>query len=125
VGSIPAKDQLTVYHYGGTTPAYPGDVTSVTDPDLKDWQYRYDAFGDLASVTDPLGYKTTYGYNTARGWRTSAISPRGNVAGAGDHPAQLVQDVQRDRRPGHHVGQEARRAQVVGLLRPHPATQRA
>lgn len=71
----------TVYHYGETTPAYPGDVTSVTDPDGNVTKYRYDAFGNLIAkiapppVENPTGNTTTYGYNEATGWLTSTVSP--------------------------------------------------
>jgi RHS repeat-associated protein len=70
----------TTYRYDD--PAHPGDVTSVTDPNGHTTQLAYDAFGDLASVTDAAGDMTTYAYDTGRGWRTSKVSPKGNVSGA-------------------------------------------
>ncbi len=79
--------QKTEYKYGGTEPVYAGDVTSIVNPNGKTWQYRYDAYGDMISKTAPAtpenasGDKTTYGYNTARGWRTSMVSPKGNQTG--------------------------------------------
>ncbi|HEU5270575.1 MAG TPA: DUF6531 domain-containing protein [Jatrophihabitans sp.] len=70
----------TTYHYDD--PAHPGDLTSVTDPNGHAVAGTYDAYGDLASVTDAAGDKTSYGYDTDRGWRTSQVSPKGNVSGA-------------------------------------------
>ncbi|HEY3567277.1 MAG TPA: DUF6531 domain-containing protein [Thermoanaerobaculia bacterium] len=76
----------TTYHYDD--PAHPGDVTSVTDANDHTTQLSYDAFGDLTSVTDAAGDMTTYGYDTGRGWRTSKVSPKGNVSGA--NPADFT-----------------------------------
>ena len=75
--------QSTTYAYTGS----PGDVTALTDPDGKKWQYTYDSYGDLTKTTAPAtaenanGNAVVYGYNTATGWRTSMISPKGNVTG--------------------------------------------
>lgn len=44
--------------------------------------YGYDPDGNLTSVTDPLGNKTTYSYD-ALNRKTSLTTPRGNVAGCG------------------------------------------
>ncbi len=79
--------QETEYKYGGTEPVYPGDITSIVDPNGKTWKYHYDAYGDLVSKTAPptpensKGDETTYGYNTGTGWRTSVVSPKGNQTG--------------------------------------------
>jgi len=62
-------------------PARPGDVVSVTDPKGKAWARAYDTYGNVVSETDPLGNKTLYGYDAAKGWMTSAVSPRGAAAG--------------------------------------------
>lgn len=70
----------TTYHYDD--PAHPGDVTSVTDPNNHTTWITYDSFGHLTSVTDAGGNITTHGYDTGRGWRTSTVSPKGNVSGA-------------------------------------------
>ncbi|HZQ28304.1 MAG TPA: DUF6531 domain-containing protein, partial [Acidimicrobiales bacterium] len=81
-------NQTTTYNYGGTTPVYAGDVTSIVDPVGKTWTYRYDAYGDPVSTTAPptpenaSGNKTTYAYDTARGWLTSTVAPKGNLSGA-------------------------------------------
>ncbi|MCA1833756.1 MAG: type IV secretion protein Rhs, partial [Actinobacteria bacterium] len=75
----------TTYHYDD--PTNPGDVTSVTDPNNNTASYAYDGFGDVISETKPptpenaSGNKTTYAYDTARGWRTSMVAPKGNVTG--------------------------------------------
>jgi RHS repeat-associated protein len=81
-------NQTTTYNYGGTTPVYAGDVTSIVDPLGKTWTYRYDTYGDPVSTTAPptpenaSGNKTTYAYDTARGWLTSTVAPKGNLSGA-------------------------------------------
>jgi RHS repeat-associated protein len=79
--------QKTEYKYGGTEPVYPGDITSIVEPNGNTWKYRYDAYGDLISTTAPptaensKGDQTSYGYNTATGWRTSRVAPKGNLTG--------------------------------------------
>lgn len=76
--------RTTTYAYDGT---YVGDVMSLTDPDGNVTSYTYDSYGDLTSETLPAtpensaGNKTTYGYDTNTGLRTSVTSPRGNVSG--------------------------------------------
>ncbi len=75
----PAVHVLTTYaHEDGS---HPSDVTSMTDPNEKTWNYGYDANGNRDSVTDPLGNQTTWVFNT-EGWPTSMTSPRGNAYGA-------------------------------------------
>ena len=79
--------QTTSYNYGATTPVYAGDVTSIVDPVGETWTYRYDSYGNLVKTIAPptpensAGNTTTYAYNAARGWMTSAVSPKGNVTG--------------------------------------------
>ncbi|MCA1683998.1 MAG: hypothetical protein LC708_02575, partial [Actinobacteria bacterium] len=71
--------QVTTFTYD---PAHPGDVAMVTDPNAKDWTYRYDpTTGDLKASIDPLNNTATYGYDGV-GRRTWSVSPKGNVAGA-------------------------------------------
>jgi len=74
-----SSTQTTSLSYGDSS--HPGDITDVTDPNGKDWQFGYDGQGDLASITDPLGHKTSYNYDSI-GRRTSMVSPRGNAAGS-------------------------------------------
>ena len=57
--------------------AHPADLTRSVDANGKTTTTAYDAFGDKASVTDPAGEKTQYGYNTATGWLTSTTQPKG------------------------------------------------
>lgn len=69
-------------------PTHPGDITSRTDPNGNRTSYTYDSFGNLTSITapptpeNPDGNRTSFEYDTARGWLTSAVSPRGNLPGA-------------------------------------------
>jgi RHS repeat-associated protein len=74
-----SSTQTTSLGYGDSS--HPGDITDVTDPNGKDWQFGYDGPGDLASITDPLGHKTSYSYDSI-GRRTSMVSPRGNATGS-------------------------------------------
>jgi YD repeat-containing protein len=78
VGSSPAQTQQTSYTYGDAT--HPGDVTEMTDPDSKNWDYTYDTYGDLQSTTDPNSNETTSTYN-ADGWKMTDVSAKGNVSG--------------------------------------------
>lgn len=71
--------QSTSFGYGDS--AHPGDVTALTDPNGKTWQFAYDGNGDLTASTDPLSNKTTYAYDGI-GRRTSMVSARGNASGA-------------------------------------------
>lgn len=71
-------DKIVSYAYGDTE--HPGDVTTMTDPDEKVWEYTYDTYGNQTSNTDPLGNVTEYCYDTI-GRRTRTITPRGVDAG--------------------------------------------
>jgi RHS repeat-associated protein len=62
-------------------PAHPADVSRSVDPDGNTTTYTYDAVGDRASTTDPMGDKTLYRWDTTRGWLTTVVSPRGTAAG--------------------------------------------
>jgi len=75
-----SQTQTTTYTYADAS--HPGDITSMIDPDSKTWTYGYDTYGDRASVSDPLGDKTTSVFN-GDGWMTSSVSPKGNVTGCG------------------------------------------
>jgi RHS repeat-associated protein len=74
-----APTRTTNYYYSSAT--YPGDRTSMVDPDNNTTTYTYDSYGDLTSVTDGQGNKTEYGYNTGTGWKTSEVDPAGVAAG--------------------------------------------
>jgi RHS repeat-associated protein len=58
-----------------------GELTSVTDPLGRISTYGYDAPGDRTSATDPEGDKRTWAYD-ADSRITSMVSPRGNATGA-------------------------------------------
>jgi RHS repeat-associated protein len=77
-GAVTATATTTYHH---DDPAHPGDVTSVTDPNNHTTVSTYDSYGDLTSVTDAVGDKTSFGYDTGRGLRTSMVAPKGNVTG--------------------------------------------
>ena len=81
----PVTDRVTgAVHTEVTTDTYDPDgdklTTTVSDSTGGDASRTtadtYDAHGDLASVTDPLGNKTTYTYD-ALGSRVSEVSPAG------------------------------------------------
>ncbi|MEZ0109789.1 RHS repeat-associated protein [Catenulispora sp. EB89] len=63
------------------TAAHPGDLTRAVDGDGATTTTGYDAYGDVISLTTPVGDKTLYGYATATGLLTSAVSPLGSAAG--------------------------------------------
>lgn len=67
--------------YAYANAAHPSLRTSTTDPRGKTTTASYDSYGDVTSITDPLGNKTLMGYNTATGWLTSTVAPTGTVAG--------------------------------------------
>lgn len=69
-----SQTQTTTYNHADSL--HPGDVTSMVDADNFTWTYGYDANGYRNSVTDPLGDKTTYVFNSD-GWMTSSTSPNG------------------------------------------------
>ncbi len=75
----PAPTRTTSYYYSNAN--YPGERTSMVDPNDHTTKYTYDAYGDLTSTTDPDGDVTDYGYNTGTGWMTSEVSPDGTAAG--------------------------------------------
>lgn len=75
---IAGQTATTTYTYGDAS--HPGDVTSITDPNGKVWQYTYDQYGVRNKVTDPLGNITTSTHDNV-GRLTAAVSPKGNVTG--------------------------------------------
>jgi RHS repeat-associated protein len=68
--------QTTKYKYD----AY-GDVESVTEPLERTWKYEYDTYGDRKAETDPEGNKRSWEYNEDS-QETAEVSPRGNATGA-------------------------------------------
>ncbi|GLZ37140.1 RHS repeat-associated core domain-containing protein [Actinokineospora sp. NBRC 105648] len=68
-GSAPTR---TVNYYYDDA-AHPADRNRVVNALGKTTTTVFDAFGDVTSVTDPLGDKTQYGYDTGRGWVTSTV----------------------------------------------------
>lgn len=76
--STPIDNQTatTVYTYSDT--AHPGEVTSMTDPNGKLWQYGYDLYGVRNKVTDPLNNIGTSSRDKV-GRLLSTVSPNGHV----------------------------------------------
>ena len=72
VGTMPLQHQETDYYYANSS--YPGDVTSMKDPDGKTWTYTYDSYGDEQTVEDPLENTSTTCYN-ADGWKLATYTP--------------------------------------------------
>jgi RHS repeat-associated protein len=64
--------QATVYTYQTRLDGYSADLFTKTSPEGRKWQFGYDSFGNLTSVTDPKGvattttgdYTTTYAYDS-------------------------------------------------------------
>jgi RHS repeat-associated protein len=71
-----SKTQVTKYKYDAE-----GDLESVTNPVEQTWKYEYDSYGDRSAEIDPEGNKRTWEYNEDSQMIT-AVSPRGNVPGA-------------------------------------------
>jgi RHS repeat-associated protein len=67
--------------YTYTDAAHPGEPTSATNPNGHATAYTYDSFGDVISSTDAAAHITNFGYNTARGLKTSTVLPTGSAAG--------------------------------------------
>lgn len=59
--------------------AHPADLNRSVDANGKTTTYTYDSAGDKATVTDPLGDQTRFGYDTGTGWLTSAVDPNGKT----------------------------------------------
>ncbi|MFE9442533.1 DNRLRE domain-containing protein [Streptomyces sp. NPDC006602] len=49
----------TVYTYQTRADGFSADLFTKTSPEGRKWQFGYDAFGNLKTVTDPLGVATT------------------------------------------------------------------
>jgi RHS repeat-associated protein len=68
--------QNTKYKYDAD-----GDVESMTDALGHEWKYEYDSYGDRTAETDPEANKRTWSYNEDS-QEISTVSPRGHVSGA-------------------------------------------
>lgn len=71
-----SKTQLTKYKYDAF-----GDLEAVTDPLERTTKYEYDSQGDRAAEIDAEGNKRTWEYNQDS-QETTSVTPRGNAAGA-------------------------------------------
>ncbi|MBB4156172.1 RHS repeat-associated protein [Streptomyces cinereoruber] len=82
-GTYPANSQQ--YSYQTRLDGFSADLLTKTSPEGRKWQFGYDSFGNLKTVTDPKGvatttagdYTTTYEYD-AYGQLTKAIDANGN-----------------------------------------------
>nr|WP_326791311.1 DNRLRE domain-containing protein [Streptomyces sp. NBC_00841] len=83
-GSYPANSAQ--YTYQTRTDGFSADLTTKISPEGRKWQFGYDTFGNLKTVTDPKGvsttgtagdYTTTYEYDSY-GQLTKAIDANGN-----------------------------------------------
>jgi RHS repeat-associated protein len=83
-----ATTQSTHYKYD----AY-GDLESVEDPLKRVTKYEYDGYGDRSAETDPEGNERTWKYNEDS-QLTSTVSPRGNAKGA--EAAKFTTTIERD-----------------------------
>ncbi|HVQ97125.1 MAG TPA: DUF6531 domain-containing protein, partial [Mycobacteriales bacterium] len=74
-----AAVRTTSYFYDDA--AHPADRTRVVNDRGFTTTSTYDAAGDLASLKNATNDLARYGYDTARGLRTSAVTPAGVAAG--------------------------------------------
>ncbi|MGA5870465.1 DNRLRE domain-containing protein [Streptomyces cinereoruber] len=84
-GTYPANSQQ--YTYQSRLDGFSADLFTKTSPEGRKWQFGYDAFGNLKSVTDPKGvattavpndYTTSYEYDSY-GQLTRATDANGNA----------------------------------------------
>ncbi|MFE7327436.1 DNRLRE domain-containing protein [Streptomyces sp. NPDC057565] len=83
-GTYPANS--TKYAYQTRLDGFSADLYTKTSPEGRTWQFGYDAFGNLKTVTDPKGvatatandYTTSYEYD-ANGQLTKATDANGNA----------------------------------------------
>lgn len=80
--------QKTTYKYDSY-----GDVESMTDPLEHTWEYEYDAYGDRKNETDSEGNKRTWEYNEDS-QEIATVSPRGNASGA--EASKFTTKIERD-----------------------------
>ncbi|MEU1894836.1 DNRLRE domain-containing protein [Streptomyces pristinaespiralis] len=82
-GAYPANAQR--YEYQTRLDGFSADLFTKTSPEGRKWQFGYDSFGNLKTVTDPKGvsttttgdYTTSYEYDSY-GQLTKAIDANGN-----------------------------------------------
>ncbi|MFJ2472748.1 DNRLRE domain-containing protein [Streptomyces sp. NPDC087659] len=82
-GTYPANSQQ--YSYQTRLDGYSADLFTKTSPEGRKWQFGYDTYGNLKTVTDPEGvatttaddYTTSYEYNSY-GQLTKVIDANGN-----------------------------------------------
>ncbi|MFI7089663.1 DNRLRE domain-containing protein [Streptomyces anulatus] len=88
-GTYPANAQKLEYQI--RLDGYSADLFRKTSPEGRTWQFGYDSFGNLKTVTDPKGVATTtagdytssYEYD-ALGQPTKSTDPNGNPTSYGD-----------------------------------------
>ncbi|MGI8809508.1 MAG: RHS repeat-associated core domain-containing protein [Acidimicrobiales bacterium] len=76
---VTVATRRTEYRYLEDNNTHAGEVTSMGDPNGNEWTYRYDNWGNLREVIDPLLRKTTAVYDAA-GRKTSATTAEGYVS---------------------------------------------
>ncbi|MFV5997498.1 DNRLRE domain-containing protein [Streptomyces sp. NPDC056231] len=99
-GTYPANSAQ--YAYQTRLDGYSADLFTKTSPEGRKWQFGYDSFGNLKTVTDPKGvstaaagdYTTSYEYNSY-GQLTKATDPNGNATTSGTfgpagYPAEIT-----------------------------------
>ncbi|MFE2280990.1 DNRLRE domain-containing protein [Streptomyces sp. NPDC059454] len=99
-GTYPADSQR--YGYQTRADGYAADLSTKTSPEGRTWQFGYDAFGNLRTVTDPKGvatataddYTTSYEYDSY-GRLTKATDANGNPTtysgfGASGYPSRIT-----------------------------------
>ncbi|MCM1966355.1 DNRLRE domain-containing protein [Streptomyces sp. G1] len=99
-GTYPADSAKYAYLTRGD--GFSADLFTKTSPEGRKWQFGYDSFGNLKTVTDPKGvasatagdYTTSYEYN-AYGQLTKATDANGNATLTGEfgptgYPAKIT-----------------------------------
>jgi YD repeat-containing protein len=82
------SNETTKYKYDSY-----GDLESVTNPLEHTTSYEYDTYGDKTAEIDPEGDKRTWEYNEDS-QQTATVSPRGNASGG--EPAAFRTTIERD-----------------------------
>ncbi|HET6353114.1 DNRLRE domain-containing protein [Streptomyces sp.] len=90
----PSLPNGTKYEYQTRVDGYSADLFTKTSPEGRKWQFGYDAFGNLKSVTDPKGvatstvddYTTKYEYDSF-GQQTKSTDANGNATTFSEYDA--------------------------------------